>query len=58
LSKLRWHRRGGGVSEQQWNDLRGIVQVKGADLDRDYLNKWAVELKIADALAKLLNEKQ
>jgi hypothetical protein len=58
LSKLRWYRLGGETSEQQWNDLRGVVQVKGPELDLDYLHEWAPKLKVADSLEKLLNEKR
>lgn len=57
LSKLRWYQLGRGVSEQQWNDLRGVLKIRGPQLDRHYLSKWAAELKISDLLEKLLNEK-
>jgi hypothetical protein len=56
LSKLRWYRLGGETSEQQWNDLRGVVQVSGAQLDHYYLNEWAPRLRVADLLDRLLKE--
>jgi hypothetical protein len=54
LSKLVWYRSGGEQSEQQWNDLRGVLAVSGAALDRDYLANWARYLRVDDLLAKLL----
>jgi hypothetical protein len=56
LSKLRWYRQGGEVSDTQWNDLRGIVQVSGARLDGNYLKHWAASLGVSDLLERLLNE--
>jgi hypothetical protein len=31
---------GGEMSETQWRDLRGILIVSGARLDREYLRLW------------------
>jgi hypothetical protein len=56
LSKLRWYKAGGEVSQTQWKDLRGILMVSGARLDRDYLRLWASRLEVADLLERLLNE--
>jgi len=56
LNKLRWYRAGGETSERQWNDLRGILKVSGAALDRDYLRLWAPQLGVEDLLDKLLCE--
>ena len=56
LNKLRWFRLGNEASEQQWNDLRGIIRVSGPRLDLAYLHEWARNLKIADLLERLLNE--
>jgi hypothetical protein len=57
LNKLRWYRLGGETSERQWNDLRGIVRIKGTTLDQGYLNTWAPRLGVADLLERLLNER-
>jgi hypothetical protein len=48
--KLVWYRSGGEVSERQWNDVRGIAAVQRERLDRQYLNRWADNLKITDLL--------
>lgn len=57
LRKLEWYRAGGESSERQWNDLRGVLRVSGARLDREYMRKWAEYLKVGDLLERLLSEK-
>ena len=57
LRKLEWYRAGGETSERQWNDLRGILMVSGAKLDRDYMRRWAEYLKVGDLLERLLAER-
>jgi len=47
LSKLEWAKMGGG-SERQLDDVRGVIEVKGADLDRAYIEGWAVELGVLE----------
>jgi len=56
LRKLEWYRAGGETSERQWNDLRGVLKVSGAQLDREYMYEWARYLKIDDLLDRLLAE--
>ena len=34
LQKLLWYRKGGEVSERQWNDILGVIKVQGRALDR------------------------
>lgn len=47
LSKLEWARKGGG-SERQLSDVRGILDVKGAELDREYVERWAKDLGVLE----------
>ena len=47
LSKLEWAKKGGGSERQLW-DVRGIIDVKGAHLDRAYIERWAQELDVVD----------
>jgi hypothetical protein len=54
LQKLDWFRRGGGVSDRQWNDVLGLVKTRGASLDRAYLDRWAPVLDLDDLLAAAL----
>ena len=28
LAKLAWYRRGGGVSERQWHDVQGVIELR------------------------------
>jgi hypothetical protein len=56
LRKLEWYRAGGENSERQWNDLRGVLKVSGAQLDREYLRQWAQHLRVEDLLERLWSE--
>lgn len=53
LAKLRWYRLGGEVSERQWNDILGIIQVQQGRLDWKYLAEWAGYLNLSDLLDRL-----
>lgn len=55
LTKLLWFREGGEVSDRQWNDVRGVLEVQGDRLDRDYLLRWARELDVVDLVERLLS---
>jgi hypothetical protein len=50
LSKLEWYRAGGEVSERQWQDVIGVMQVQEKALDRRYLSQWAAALGLRDLL--------
>lgn len=54
LLKLEWYRRGGEVSERQWTDVAGVLDASGATLDLAYLKHGAIELGVADLLARAL----
>ena len=54
LSKLVCFRVGGEVSDRQWHDIRGIVEIKREQLDRSYLWLWAAHLKVEDLLDRVL----
>ncbi len=56
LRKLEWYRAGGETSERQWNDLRGICQARGNQLDVAYMRYWSLRLKVEDLLERLLAE--
>ncbi len=56
LKKLSWFRSGGEVSENQWKDIRGVLQVQRSVLDIGYLRRWAGELGTGDLLEKALRE--
>jgi len=56
LQKLHWYRLGRGVSDRQWQDLLGVLQVQGHRLDREYLRKGADLLGVHDLLERALEE--
>ncbi|MFH1038259.1 MAG: hypothetical protein V1789_06275 [PVC group bacterium] len=56
LVKLDWYRRGGEVSERQWDDVLGIITVQGDSLDREYLHHWARELNLGNLLERAFND--
>jgi len=56
LAKLERYRLGGEVSERQWRDVLGILQVREGELDLDYVRTWARELQVTDLLERALNE--
>lgn len=56
LAKLDWYKLGGEVSERQWRDVQGVLDVQGEQIDRDYLQQWAKRLDVADLLGKALQE--
>lgn len=56
VRKLEWYRSGGEVSEQQWNDIIGIIEVEGERLDWDYMEWLAAKLGVEDLLSKARGE--
>ena len=56
LSKLQWYRKGGGVSEQQWRDVLGVLKVQGCKLDSKYLRYWASRLDLSDLLNRSFDD--
>lgn len=56
LRKLEWFRRGGEVSERQWQDVLSILAAARGQLDETHLARWSRELGIADLLARARRE--
>lgn len=56
VQKLDWFEKGSRISERQWNDVIGVLKVRGPDLDLEYLRRWARELGLAELLAAALEE--
>jgi hypothetical protein len=36
------------ITERQLADVAGIVDVKGRELDREYIHRWALALGVSD----------
>lgn len=56
LAKLDRFRQGGEVSDRQWRDVLGVLKVQGDALDFAYLRRWASRLRLADLLARALDD--
>lgn len=56
LNKLEWYRMGGEISDRQWNDILGVLKVRGETLDIAYLRKWAAALKVTDLLERAFED--
>jgi hypothetical protein len=54
LAKLEWYHLGGEVSDRQWRDILGVIQIQGDRLDVVYLHQGAAELRVADLLKRAL----
>lgn len=50
LRKLDWYRLGGGVSDRQWRDICGLLQVQWQRFDRDDLRRTAAEVGLGELL--------
>jgi hypothetical protein len=56
LSKLEWYEAGGRVSERQWIDVQGVLQVCSDNLDYEYLINTARKRKLTDLVHKAFSE--
>ncbi|HXV63282.1 MAG TPA: hypothetical protein VEK15_21465 [Vicinamibacteria bacterium] len=56
VAKLRWYRKGGEVSDRQWEDVLGVLRVKSGTLDEEYLERMAEEVGVSDLLTEALDE--
>jgi hypothetical protein len=54
VQKLDWYEKGGRVSERQWNDLVGVLRVRGPALDTEYLRRWSGALGFEPLLDEAL----
>ena len=52
LRKLWWFEQGGRVSERQWRDAVAVLRVGGAQLESEYMRKWAGVIGVADLLER------
>ena len=55
-AKLIWYRKGGEVSDRQWEDVLGVLRVQSGMLDEAYMSRMAEEVGVADLLTQALSE--
>jgi hypothetical protein len=58
LARLEWYRLGNEISDRQWRDILGVLEVQAGRLDFNYLHLWAQELNVADLLQRALKESE
>jgi hypothetical protein len=56
LQKLLWFVQGGSVSDRQWRDIRGVIRVQGAALDRAYLERHARSHGVLELLGRAFED--
>ena len=58
LHKLYWYQIGGGISDRQWRDVLGVLQVQHDKLDHVYLAMGAERREVTELLERALQEAQ
>lgn len=58
VQKLKWYKMGNRISERQWLDVLGVLQVQKDQLDYDYLKKAADRTNITDLLSEAIKESE
>lgn len=58
LNKLEWYRLGDEISERQWHDVLGVMNVQADSLDNKYLDAWAADLGLTDLLERARSESE
>jgi hypothetical protein len=56
LLKLDWYNQAGRVSEKQWNDILGLIEMQKDRLNLTELRRWAAELGTSELLEKALHQ--
>lgn len=56
LQKLRWFELGEQSSDRQWRDIVGLLEIREASLDLDYLETTAAAAGLGELLARALAE--
>lgn len=54
LRKLDWIKM--HPSDRQWNDVIGILETRKNELNKNYMRRWAVKLRVSSLFEKALSE--
>ncbi len=56
LNKLKWYEMENRISERQWLDVLGVINVQGNSLDKEYLKSWAEKIGVSKLLVDAFQE--
>ncbi len=56
IHKLYWYQLSGRVSERQWTDVLGVIQVQGEQLDHSYLERMAHQRGVYHLLIEAMKD--
>jgi hypothetical protein len=56
LHKLYWFQIGDRVSERQWHDVLGVIQVQYETLDYHYFEQTSQNIRVGELLHQALKE--
>ena len=56
VHKLYWYQLSGSLSERQWTDVLGVLQVQGEQLDYTYLERMAHQRGVHDLLTQAMKD--
>jgi hypothetical protein len=56
VQKLHWYRLGDHISERQWLDALNILEVRGNELDHEYMRDLATHMGVSDLLQRILTQ--
>jgi len=56
VHKLYWYQLSGCLSERQWTDVLGVLQVQGEQLDYKYLERMAHQRGVHDLLTQAMKD--
>jgi len=56
LQKLHWYKLGREVSDRQWGDVVGMLEVQADVLDYSYLETWATTINVDELLHRAFAE--
>jgi hypothetical protein len=56
VHKLYWYQLSGCVSERQWTDVLGVLQVQGEQLDYPYLERMAQQRGVRNLLTQAMQD--